>query len=508
MDENFEKKQHSDIDLSTFDLEPFREFFEEEDAQREAEEKARREQLEKKEAEIQAELDAQKKAELLEKQKAEQAAAEEEARLRAEREKEEARRAAQKEAEAVLAAKRAEEAERETNMEKSARLLERADVDDSLSPEAGEVKTEDTAEKAEKTEAEDSLEGFSSILSIDNDDSEDSESKREKIELTDEYFNYTPDMPSPKNGLYSAICALLIVAFLGCTGFAAYRYFFAGKDVKAAPSNTEYIGASPEYKPFADLQVKYPVTAYPQTVSDDLKALYSQNSDMVGWLSIDGTPVDFPIVQYGDNSHYLNAYNFYNKGARYGAPFMDYRCNSVLLSKNTVIYSHHMNNDLCFGSLDRYENSDYCKDHPCIDYQTLSGSFKFKIYAVFYATTQTDCDGGYVFDYYNPAMSDENFKGYIELLNQYAIYTTDAGLEATDKIITLSTCSHVYDNLRKGGVDTRFVVVGRMLRPGENDASNEVNITENTDYRRPQLWYDAGQKINPYSSYRTWKAAY
>lgn len=473
---DMEKKKSSGIDLASFDLTPFKEYFEEEDAQKAAEEKAKLEKFEKEEAEKIAAAEAERKARLLEKQERERAAAEQEAMLRAKREKEEARRAAEKEAEAVRAAERA-------------------------ASEAGNI------QRGEKAEGD--LTGFASILSLDNkdDDEEDVEVKTEnKIELTDEFFNYHHEEASPKETLFSVLSALLIIAFLACTAFGGYRYFFAGKN-KDTLSNKKYIGSSSDYAPFDTLSVKYPAAAFPQTMPDDLKAAYAINKNTVGWLTIDGTPIDFPIVKYTDNSRYLNAYNFYDKGARYGSPFMDYRCYPVKLRKNTIIYAHHMNNKQFFGSLDNYEDPSFYKKHPYIRYETPAGECIFKVYAVFYATTQPDCDGGYVFDYFNPAMSDENFKGYIELLNQYALYTTDAGLEETDKILTLSTCNHVYDNLRKNGVDSRFVVVGRLLRDGEKADKSGIKATQNTDYRRPQIWYDANKKQNPYTSFRSWKAS-
>ena len=136
---------------------------------------------------------------------------------------------------------------------------------------------------------------------------------------------------------------------------------------------------------------------------------------------------------------------------------------------------------------------------------SITASYAFKVYAVFYATTQVEDDGGYVFDYYNPDISDESFSGYIELLNQYALYTTDAGLEKTDKIITLSTCTHVYDDLKNGGVDTRLVVVGRLVRDDETNEFDADDVIVNEDYRKPQLWYDKNDEANPYSSHRSWK---
>ncbi|MCQ2471090.1 MAG: sortase [Clostridia bacterium] len=481
MDDKFNPEKdyrRNSVDLSSFDLTPFKELFEQEDAEKEAAEKARLEKLEKEKADKEAMLRAQKEAELREKQKKEREAAEREAILKARREREEARRAAEKEKAAAEAARRAEE--------------------------AAKHKEKMEGKQPEKAADNQSLDDFSSILNLKGLKG-DSENSIEPVELTEEFFNYKPPMPSPKSAFHSAICAILIIAILAASGLAGYTYFFAGRDKKEL-SNTEYIGTSPDYQPYKKLEVHYPATKFPQFISDDMKAVYTQNNNSVGWLSIDDTPIDFPIVQYKDNARYLNAYNFYDKGARYGSPFMDFRCNPTALSKNTVIYAHHMNNKLFFGSLDKYENPDFYKNHPYINFQTLSGNCTFKVYAAFYATTETNVDAGFVFDYYNPNMNNENFKGYIELLNQYAIYTTDAGLDSSDKIITLSTCAHVYDDLRKGGVDTRFVVVGRLLRNGEKASKGKESVTEHNDYRRPQLWYDVNQKSNPYTASRKWKA--
>ncbi len=354
---------------------------------------------------------------------------------------------------------------------------------------------------------EEGFEKFSSILNIgSNEEETDEDNKTEETDFeADELFaDYKSEEPSSKNRGASVICTLLIVAFVICAGFAAYTYFKPAKLSETA-SNIDKIGCSPEFSPYKDLKPVYPVSHNEENINSELAPLYSINSNTVGWLSIDSTAVDYPIVQSMNNSTYLNFRNFYNQTAVYGTPFIDYRCEKNTLSKNTVIYGHHMNNGLHFGSLDGYKSSVYYKEHPFISYQTLNGNYTFKVYAVFYATTQAECDGGYIFDYYNPNMSDTNFSGYIEMLKQYALYTTDAGLESTDKIITLSTCSHIYDDLRPAGVDARLVVVGRLLREGEKAIKENLKTEENDEYRRPQIWYDVKEEKNPYASSRVWK---
>ena len=490
MDEFQKKDRRSEIDLTEFDLTDFKEYFEEEDAQREAEAKEKAEREAAEEAARLAEEERIRLEEQRQKEEEERKAAEElAARKKAEfeiREKEEARVAAEKAAAAVLAAKKAEEAKAQEQKEISARLLEQADVDNEMPLE--QPKVESVAEEATKIE----FAAFSSILDI--------EQPTEQTADTEE--NYAPkEDKSPKKGAaVTVVCIILAIATVVCSTLAVLNFINKSNSQKSdAPANAD------GFYPYGDSAVSYNEAAYPDSINESLKAMYSENKDLAGWLTIDGTAIDFPIMQDSNNKHYLYNNNAFDESARYGTPFIDFRCSKTDLSKNTVIYGHKMNNSSHFGSLESYTDTEFYKNHPVIFYDTLTDSYAFKVYAVFYATTQAEDDGGYIFDYYNPAMSDESFSGYIELLNQYALYTTGAGLEKTDKIITLSTCTHVYDSLKNGGVDARLVVVGRLLRDGEANEFDADAVTVNEDYRRPQLWYDKNGKTNPYSSHRSWK---
>ncbi len=492
MSDFFDKdKKRSEIDLTTFDLTDFKKYFEEEDAQREAEAKEKAEREAQLEAERLAEQERIQQAELAQKLAQEKKLAEEEAaKKKAEfesREKEEARRAAEKAAAAVLAAKKAEEAKEKEQQEISARLLEQADVDNSM--DNADVPTE--TPKIEFAQ-------FSSILDIENNQPE-----QEQEEETDEIGGFLASKDKKKNILFTSICVILCIATIVCSCLAVFNFMNKPEeeetDTKAPVQNAQ------AYKPYGDLETNYNSADFPDSINANLKAMYSENSDLVGWLTINGTAIDYPIMQDSKNKYYLYNHNAFNESSRYGTPFVDFRCNKFDLSKNTVIYGHHMNNNAHFGSLDGYVKPDYFKKHPLIKYDTLTNSYTFKVYAVFYATTQSSVDGGYVFDYYNPNMSSSNFSGYIQMLKQYALYTTEAGLKADDKIITLSTCTHVYDGLKSGGVDARLVVVGRLLRQGESESMNTDNVLVNSNYRRPQLWYDKNGKSNPYASYRSWK---
>ena len=492
MDEFQKKDRRSEIDLTEFDLTDFKEYFEEEDAQREAEAKEKAEREAAEEAARLAEEERIRLEEQRQKEEEERKAAEElAARKKAEfeiREKEEARVAAEKAAAAVLAAKKAEEAKAQEQKEISARLLEQADVNNEMPLE--QPKVESVAEEAKKIE----FAAFSSILDI--------EQPTEQTPSAEESDEAEETKVPKKGAAVTVICIILAIATVVCSTLAVLNFINKNNSQESgAPADTDSLG----FYPYGDLAVNYNDTAYPNEINESLKAMYSENKDLAGWLTINGTAIDFPVMQDSNNKHYLYNNNAFDENARYGTPFIDFRCSKTDLSKNTVIYGHKMNNSSHFGSLESYTDTEFYKNHPVIFYDTLTDSYAFKVYAVFYSTTQAEDDGGYVFDYYNPAMSDESFSGYIELLNQYALYTTGAGLEKTDKIITLSTCTHVYDSLKNGGVDARLVVVGRLLRDGEANEFDADAVTVNEDYRRPQLWYDKNGKTNPYSSHRSWK---
>lgn len=252
-------------------------------------------------------------------------------------------------------------------------------------------------------------------------------------------------------------------------------------------------------------------TEYPQGILSELRQAYSINNDLVGWLSIPGTELDTAVVQGGDNSYYLKK-DFYNRTTgetsqtNYGNIYLDYRCSNTDLSKNMVIHGHTTGRSdgvpkQAFRSLYDYRDMQHFIENPIIKYSTLYGTYTYKICAVFLSTTQRADDNGYLFNYIYPDMSDSNMEGYIEQVNQRKLYDTGVSLEPTDKIITLSTCIYDYGK----SVDTRLVVVGRLLHEGESEEIDASLVKDNPDYRRPQVWYSSKGKTNPYKNAARWE---
>lgn len=250
---------------------------------------------------------------------------------------------------------------------------------------------------------------------------------------------------------------------------------------------------------------------YPEGILEELKQAYSINNDLVGWLSVPGTELDTAVVQGDDNNYYLKK-DFYNKTTyetssdNYGNIYLDYRCVSDGLSKNMVIHGHTTGKSdgvpkQSFRSLYDYRDMNHFIENPIIRYSTLTEEYTYKICAVFLSNTQGKDDNGYFFNYIYPDMSDNNMVGYIEQVNQRKLYDTGVSLEPADKIITLSTCIYDYGK----SVDTRLVVVARLLHEGESESIDASLVKDNPDYRRPQVWYNSKGKTNPYKNSTDWQ---
>ncbi|MEE1138899.1 MAG: class B sortase [Acutalibacteraceae bacterium] len=252
-------------------------------------------------------------------------------------------------------------------------------------------------------------------------------------------------------------------------------------------------------------------TQYPEGILEELKQAYAINNDLAGWLSIPGTEMDTAVLLGEDNSYYLKK-DFYNKTTyetsadNYGNIYLDYRCLPDRISKNMVIHGHTTGKSdgipkQAFRSLYDYRDKNHFIKNPIIRYKTLTGEYTYKICAVFLSNTQPKDDNGYFFNYIYPDMGENNMVGYIEQVNQRKLYETGVTLEPTDKVITLSTCIYDYGK----NVDTRLVVVGRLLHEGESEAIDASLVKDNPDYRRPQVWYNAKGKTNPYKGTEKWQ---
>lgn len=187
---------------------------------------------------------------------------------------------------------------------------------------------------------------------------------------------------------------------------------------------------------------------------EQYQLLHQQNQDMAGWLYLEGTQLDYPVMYTPeDPEHYLRR-AFDGSYAVSGSLFIGAGCTPD--ASHVIIYGHNMNNGSMFGSLSQYAQERYGRAHPQIHYDTLTQEGVYQVMAVFYSRVYTDQDED-VFRYYQYTdLSDPAvFQEYVSLAKAASLYDTGVETQYGDRLLTLSTCSY-------HTADGRFVVVARQ----------------------------------------------
>ena len=219
-------------------------------------------------------------------------------------------------------------------------------------------------------------------------------------------------------------------------------------------------------------------------------ALYERNNDIVGWIEIDGTNINYPVVQKlgdtGEEDYYLRR-DFDGDYNRYGTIFADRqsRLSYMQESRNIVLYGHNMKDDsTMFSQLANYRNLDYYKERPTINFDTLYRDGEWKIFAVMTINAYPAQDNGNLFDYRKSTFSsDEDFNSWINECRARSCINTPVQVEPGDEILTLQTCVYEF-------TEARCVIMARRVRENEQSVVNVDAATVNEDAIYPQAWYD------------------
>ena len=244
----------------------------------------------------------------------------------------------------------------------------------------------------------------------------------------------------------AAFCAALFLF----SGFMLCRQYF---DDKKSAETFETISALVEEEmPEAAPQESQTETAV-QTAYEKYAAVYEQNNDFVGWISIEGTNIDYPVMQTIDEPNYYLKRGFDKQYSAYGVPYVQENCD-LGISDNCVLYGHHMSNGSMFSDLCKYADEDFCREHKIIRFDTLSGFGEYEVIAAFKTTAYSE--QGFKYYHFTLADSAEDFDAYISKCKELSIYDTGVGAEYGDKLITLSTCEYSRTN-------GRMVVVAKQV---------------------------------------------
>ncbi len=234
------------------------------------------------------------------------------------------------------------------------------------------------------------------------------------------------------------ICIVMILVLTAIFAVSTYLYL------------TEYLQDKEQTDEF--VSIAQAVEDSGQCSDNKYADLYAQNNDFIGWIRIDDTVIDYPVMQSSDNPNFYLNHNFNKEYSRFGVPYMQENCN--MQSDNIVIYEHNMKNKSMFNELTKYKDKNFYNAHRYIQFDNLSEQRTYEVICAF--NTVAYANNG--FQYYNfvNANAEEDFSAYIEKCQALSFYDTGISAEYGDKLITLSTCEYSQNN-------GRFVVVAKLI---------------------------------------------
>lgn len=186
----------------------------------------------------------------------------------------------------------------------------------------------------------------------------------------------------------------------------------------------------------------------------NLESIKKINNDVIGWLKIDDTNINYPVMQNGN--FYLHR-NIYKNYSSCGTPYLASDC-KLNNSDNLIIYGHHMKNNTMFSSLENYKNYSFYKNHKTIKFYVLKNEKtkeqQYEIVYVFKTTVYSD--EGFKYYKYTKFEDVEEYKDFVGNCEKLKFYNTDIKAKYTDKFITLSTCEYSQKN-------GRLVIVAKKI---------------------------------------------
>ncbi len=273
-----------------------------------------------------------------------------------------------------------------------------------------------------------------------------------------------------KEWILKSVCWLAVLCLLFAGGGGIYRLVTL-TDNKSLYGDLQnmYVSEQAEHPENKDILSRF-------------DSLYVQNADIGGWLRIDGTAINYPIMKNAGSDYYAT-HNFRQEYSVYGAPFFHKQNN--LMSANAhnkvlIVYGNNTQDGQMFSGLTSYRKSDFLKQHSIVDMSTLYSANKWVVFGVMVL----DPNEINAFDYTATAFENaEEFTKYVTDIEKRSLFKTDIDVTAQDNLLLLVTQAEE----EYGFENATFVVVCRQVREGENLAE-EMQVLRNTTVVMPRKW--------------------
>lgn len=259
-----------------------------------------------------------------------------------------------------------------------------------------------------------------------------------------------------KKVLFTIVVLLLLAAF-GVSGFMVVNYLIEGKEqedrynqlASIAQGNSQTTDqqtleqtewTQPEVEPTVEKDITKPdmITGY--------KTLHEMNSDMVGWITLPGTQLDYPVMQTPNEPNYYLYRDFDKNDSKRGSIYIREDCDMEEPSDNITIYGHNMADGSMFAALNPYVDKAAWEDNSLIFFDTLKEYHTYKIFAVF--KTSANVGEGFRYHAFVDAANEAEFDEFVSTCKNLSFYDTGITPVYGDKLICLSTCEYSLNNGR------------------------------------------------------------
>ena len=264
-----------------------------------------------------------------------------------------------------------------------------------------------------------------------------------------------PEKPAEKTkkkrggGVYLLLMALCGAVFLFCAAMLIQRYWQdhrAQSDFDDLAAMIDTTGQTAEETPVKDNSAKF-------------ARLLAENPDFVGWISIDGTNLSFPVMQKPSEPNYYLRHDFSGQYSDYGVPYLEGNCilTPEKQDNNLVVYGHNMKTGTIFGCLTGYKKEEYYAAHPRIVFDTLYGDAAYEVFAAFAIDVVEDPN--FVYNTYLD-MDETTFNEYVGEVMGRSDVKSGITPQYGDSLLTLSTCEY-------SSANGRYVVCARRVESGQ-----------------------------------------
>ena len=243
---------------------------------------------------------------------------------------------------------------------------------------------------------------------------------------------------------------LFFLALIISAAFIAGMIFLVVRLVDyVTPGEQKSVTENTESEPVTEQPIEATVVSaptYPYAYSATMDE--TANTDMIGWLHIPNTKIDYPVMQSYEAPDFYLTRDFYKTASPYGCPYLQSKCNPLLPSDNLIIYAHDMDDGTMFAPLRQYKDFAFYKKHKTVTLEIDDKVQRYSVLAFIIVPYSTDDKSAFKFYEFVDAYDPKSFNDFVSECKSLSLYDTGVSAKYGDKLLTLATAEYNSDNER------------------------------------------------------------